>query len=283
MFAIAFPSFWLVLAWATITAITYVVLSLTVGSGLDLSGSDLRVLVARLAALYAVAVGLSFVVRFERTTRRAATKRERRLQQERIELSQAIHDTTGQSAYMIGLGIDAAMQAVGDENEELTAILEATSLMSKAAIWQLRHPIDMGGIFDGRDLGRTLDSHVSTFVAVTSVPTELTQNGSEPPLSTEIKSQLFTVAHNALTNAFRHAEASKVWVELDFRLHDVRLSVSDDGKGLPDDYEERGHGLANMRTLAERLGGRLVVETSGPDGGARLTCVMPLVRGREET
>ena len=58
-------------------------------------------------------------------------ERERALQRERIELSQAIHDTTAQSAYLIGLGIDAAKQVAGDSNEELTARLEATSRLSK--------------------------------------------------------------------------------------------------------------------------------------------------------
>ena len=197
-------------------------------------------------------------------------------------LSQAIHDTTAQSAYMIGLGIDAAKQVAGDSNEELTARLEATSLLSKTAIWQLRHPIDMGRIFDGRELGWTLDSHVATFTSVTSVSAELTQNGVEPPISIEAKSLLFTIAHNALTSAFRHAKASRVLIELDFGRHTLRLSVSDDGVGLPDDYEERGQGFENMRTYAERLGGRLIVESRGPVGGARVTCVMPLGRGEQE-
>ena len=71
-------------------------------------------------------------------------------------------------------------------------------------------------------------------------------------------------------------------VELDFGEDDVSLSVSDDGVGLPEDYAERGHGFANMRTDAERLGGRLVVEPLGPAGGARVTCVTPLVRNRKE-
>ena len=33
------------------------------------------------------------------------------------------------------------------------------------------------------------------------------------------------------------------------------MSVSDDGIGLPDDFEERGHGFRNMSTDAERMGG----------------------------
>ena len=282
LFVVVFTSLRLGLAWTTMTAGIYVLVCLEVGPGLDFVAGHEKELLVRVAAMYALVSYVGLVARFERTKKQAALERERALQRDRVEFSQAVHDTAAQSAYMIGLGIDAARQIAGDSNEELTAGLEATSLLSKAAVWELRHPIDMGRIFDGRQLGRTLDSHVSTFTMVTSVPAELTQNGLEPPLSTGAKSQLFTVAHNALTNAFRHAEASKVLVELDFGRHEVRLSVSDDGKGLPDDYEQRGHGFSNMRAVAERLGGRLDVETSGPDGGAKVTCVMPLGRNAKE-
>ncbi len=140
----------------------------------------------------------------------------------------------------------------------------------------------MGRIFEGRDLGWTLDSHVAAYRSITSVSAELTENGVEPPLSVEVRSLLFTIAHNALANAFRHAGASRVLVELDFGRDELRLSVSDDGVGLPDEYEERGHGFANMREYARRLGGRLIVEPRGPDGGASVTCVMPLARGERE-
>ena len=282
LFVLVFSSLWLGLAWATMTAAVYTIVCLTVGLGLDLVAGDEKVLLARLAAMYALVLCVSLIVRFERMRRQAAVEGERRLQQERIELSHSIHDTTAQSAYMIGLGIDAAKKLAGDSNEELAARLEATSRLSKTAIWQLRHPIDMGRIFDGRELGGVLDSHVATFTSVTSVAAELTQNGVEPPLGTEAKSVLFTIAHNALTNAFRHAEASRVLVGLDFGEHELRMSVSDDGVGLPGDYEERGHGFANMRADAERLGGRLVVESRGPDGGASVACVMPLGRRGQE-
>ena len=71
-------------------------------------------------------------------------------------------------------------------------------------------------------------------------------------------------------------------VELDFGRDELRLSVSDDGVGLPDDYEERGHGFENMRAYAGRLGGRLIVEPRGSVGGASVTCVMPLAREEQE-
>ncbi len=161
-------------------------------------------LLARFAAMYALVLCVSQVVRFERTRRQAAVEREDELQRERIELSQTIHDTATQTAFMIGLGIDAAKQVVGDSNEEIAARLDVTSQLSKTAVWQLRHPIDMGRIFEGSELGWTLNSHVATFRTITS--------------------------------------------------------VSDDGVGLPDRYEGRGHGFANMRAYARRLGGRLIIE-----------------------
>ena len=266
----------------TAVAVFYLLMSLFVGDGIDMAARDEKPLFARIVVMYAVVAAVNLISRFERTRWRAAVQREQALQRERVELSRSIHDTTAQSAYMIGLGIDAAKQLAGDSNEELTARLEGTSLLSKTAIWQLRHPIDMGRIFDGRELGRTLGSHVATFTQVTSVPAELVRNGVEPPLSVEARRLLFSIAHNALTNAFRHAEAGRVLVELDFGKDSLRLSVADDGIGLPGDYAERGHGFANMRADAARLGGRLSVEPQGAAGGASVTCVAPLARSREE-
>ena len=281
-FAAVFTSALLNLTWTTITASIYVGVSLTVGSGMAFDGTNEKMLFSRVLAMFGVVLVVNFITRFQRRRAIAAMEREGELQRERIELSQAIHDTAAQTAFMIGLGIDAARQVAGDSNEELTARLDATSRLSKTAVWQLRHPIDMGRIFEGSELGWTLDSHVATFSTITSVSAELTQNGVEPPLSVEARSLLFTIVHNALTNALRHAGASRVLVELDFGQDELRLSVSDDGVGLPGDYEERGHGFANMRAYAGRLGGRLIVESTGPVGGASVACVMPLGRGGKE-
>ena len=249
---------------------------------MDVLANDEEILLIRVAGMYLVVVVVNLISRVERIRRLEAVAREQELQRERIEFSHAVHDTTAQSAYMIGLGIDAVKQLVGDSNEEVRTRLEATSMLSKTAIWQLRHPIDVGRIFDGWALGRTLESHVSIFTQLTSVRADLVRHGVEPPLSVEARNVLFSMAHNALTNAFRHAEASRVLVELDFGEESLRLTVSDDGIGLPTDYAERGHGFANMRADAQRLGGRLVVEPQGSAGGTSVTCVMPMARHRTE-
>ena len=276
--AVLFTSFRLNLVWVTMASLVYVAISLTVGDGIDTEAGDEKALLARIAVMYAVVAAVNLATRFERMRWRQAVERERALQRERVELSQAIHDTAAQSAYMIGLGIDTAKALAGDANPELTATLEATSRLSRSTIWELRHPINMGGIYEGKELSRALRSHAASFTNVTSVPVEMTHTGVEPPLSIEARSVFFSIAHNALTNAYRHAEANRVAIDLEFAEEDSRLSVLDDGTGLPDDYAERGNGFANMSRAAGRLGGRLIVEQRGAMGGATVTCVIPRER-----
>ena len=103
----------------------------------------------------------------------------------------------------------------------------------------------------------------------------MTQSGTEPALATEMRARLFSIAHNALTNAFLHARPDRVEVRLEFDAAQVRLSVSDDGVGLPDDYAERGRGYQGMKADAERIGGMLTVESGEGRGGTSITCVVP--------
>ncbi len=275
LFAVVFTSFWLGLAWTTLTAVAYALVCFTVDSGFDLGAGHEKALVARLAAMYALVLGLSLIIRFERIRWQTAVSRERQARQERIALSQTLHDTTAQTAYMIGLGIHRAKEIAGESNEELVAALDATSALSRSAMWEMRGPIDAGHILEGRELGRVLWSHCATFERITAVPTEMSQSGTEPPLATETRTGLFSIAHNALTNAFLHARPGRVEVRLSFEADRIRLSVSDDGVGLPEGYSERGRGFSGMRAYAEQMGGELIVESVEGSGGATITCVIP--------
>ena len=275
VFAYVFTSPRFVLPWTTLVAVIYSVLSFTVEPTLDIAGKEEQHLFYRLLVLYAVAAVVSIIAGLERESRRKGLERERELQRQRIELSQTIHDTTAQWAYMVGLGVERAMELADETQEDLRARLGLVAELSRSAMWELRHPIDGGQIFRGEELGQVLEAHAATFTTITSVPAELAPRGPEPPLSIIARSLLFSIAHNALTNVIRHAGASRVVIGLDCDGEELRLSVSDDGIGLPEDYEVRGHGFRNMRADAERMGGSLEVESDGDGGGTTVTCVVP--------
>ena len=286
IFAAVCTSFKVSFAGATVVAGLYVALSLTTEPGAVLEVKDQAALFTRIITMYAVVAAVNLVSRFEqvrssfdRARRRQAVERERQLQQERIELSQTIHNTIAQSAYLIGLGLETAIEMVdaqkGENHNDLTAKLEATLSLSKSTMWELRHPIDVGAIFEGWELTRVLRSHASTFTTITSIPTEVVQSGAEPLLSTVTRRLLFSIAHNAMTNALRHSQASRITIHLVFDNDLIRLSVSDDGVGLPDNYEDRGHGFSNMRTDAQRIGGWLEAGPSKSGPGTTITCIIP--------
>ena len=273
MFAWVFAAPRLVLPWTTLVAVIYTVLSVAVEPGMDYSAREEQHLFYRIMILYAISGAVSLMTGFERERRRRGLERERELQRQRIEISQNIHDTTAQWAYMVSLGVEGALELVEESQQALVAKLRLAAELSRSAMWDLRHPIDGGQIFRGDELGDVLEAHAATFTVITSVPAEFEQRGREPPLSIIARSLLFSIAHNALTNVIRHARASRVVVGLDCDDEQVRLSVCDDGVGLPDDYEGRGHGFRNMRADAERMGGRLEVESGG--SGTTVTCVVP--------
>ena len=275
VFAYVFTSPRLVLPWTTLVAAIYSALSFAVEPTLDLAGKEEQHLFYRLVALYAVSAAVSIIAGLERESRRKGLERERELQRQRIEISQTIHDTTAQWAYMIGLGVEGAMELADESQEALKAKLRLVAELSRSAMWELRHPIDGGQIFRGEELGDVLEAHAATFTVITSVPAELVQRGREPPLSVIDRSLLFSIAHNALTNVIRHAGAGEVVIGFECDGEELRLSVSDDGIGLPDGYEAKGHGFRNMRADAERMGGRLEVTSDGDGGGTTVTCVVP--------
>ena len=274
-FAVLFSSFKLSMSWVSIAAIVYVTVSLAVPPGIDFESKDEKVLFLRIMTMYGVVAAVSLISRVERVRRREAVERERELQQERVELSQTIHDTIAQSAYMIDLGVESAMDLVDDSHQELISKLQATHSLSKSSLWELRHPIESGAIFDGRELHRVLRSHAAAFTTITSIPAGLVVHGDEPPLPAITRRLLFSVAHNAMTNAFRHAHPTRVDIALRFDRAELSMSVSDDGIGLPPDYEDRGHGFRNMKADVHRLGGALEA-SSAPNGrGTIITCLVP--------
>ena len=274
-FATTFTSLRLNLLWVAVVALIYVALCVLIPPGISLEEQQDKVLFYRVGGLYAVMGLVNLIISVERTRRRDAVERERELHRQRIEISQTIHDTTAQWAYLIGLGIEAAAKIGDRSNREQIEKLDATAKLSKFVMWELRHPIDGGQIFQGKNLNQVLRAHASTFTTITSVPAKFMQTGDEPPLSTVVRSLLFSIAHNALTNAFRHARAESVTLSLEFRAESLRMSVVDDGIGLPEDFADKGHGFRNMRADAERMGGRLDVGRGASGCGTAVTCVVP--------
>jgi signal transduction histidine kinase len=99
-----------------------------------------------------------------------------------------------------------------------------------------------------------------------------------PPLPAAVEVAAYRIAQEAITNAVRHAGASRCEVrfDLDEGAGLLRLEVIDDGRGIGEDRGV-GVGLSSMRERAEELGGTCVVEPV-PTGGTRVRAELPWQR-----
>ena len=284
-------------AIVTVVAGVYVAMSVVMDSGVDTSflfNGDQKVLLVRVVSMFAVVVVGNLMTRIERERRRQALaaerarmeentrlqrraeEAERRVQSERIRISHEIHDGAAQSAYVLSLGLETSRQLAGD-NLALRDRLGALHAQSKQALWELRYPINLGPLFEGRSLPQILNDHVDNFRAITSIPTTFSARGPERSLPAVTKQRVFSVAHNALTNIYRYAQASNVMVDLAYDTEALKLSVSDDGVGLntAEVAASSGHGLRNMRQVGEELGGTLDISSS-PEEGTTIILSLPL-------
>jgi len=93
----------------------------------------------------------------------------------------------------------------------------------------------------------------------------------------ETETHLFRIAQEALTNIARHAEAARVTIQLALEDKNIRLSIVDDGKGLPAEESALppSLGMVGMRARARQCGGELNVSAAQPHG-VRIEAVVPV-------
>jgi signal transduction histidine kinase len=97
-----------------------------------------------------------------------------------------------------------------------------------------------------------------------------------PPL---VRDEVYRIACEGLRNAFRHAQASRIEVEIRYGQRQFRLRVADNGKGIDKTVLSTGeraghHGLPGMNERAQLAGGKLSV-WSKLDSGTEIDLTIP--------
>ncbi len=106
----------------------------------------------------------------------------------------------------------------------------------------------------------------------------MTTDGQPRVLRSLVRDEAYLVAREAVINAFRHAQASKIEVEVGYASRNFRVMVRDNGCGIDSQLlriGREGHwGLPGMRERAEKIGGKLNV-LSGVDAGTEMVLSVP--------
>jgi two-component system, NarL family, sensor histidine kinase UhpB len=191
---------------------------------------------------------------------------------ERLRVARELHDEIGQSLTAVALRAERAAGELPTQEPALREIVDTVhhSLDDVRRIVRELRPEALD------DLG-LIDALISLCLRMERqgairVAREL--QGGLPSLSPEAELVVYRVAQEALTNAFRHAQATQVRVSLRRAptggdLVNVVLRVADDGCGLPVPLTARAGGLDGMRERAILIGAELEIDSS-PEAGVEV-------------
>jgi two-component system NarL family sensor kinase len=245
----------------------------------DLTGRDHDVLadIARHAGAVTQAVRLTRDLHASRRDLIQAREEERR------RLLRDLHDSVGTTLAAVALGLQTTRGMIAHESLPARAMLTRLGDELQGAIadirrlaYELRPPVldQLGLVTSVREYAATLASRVTDATGrqpVLAVTIETPETLPALPAAVEVAA--YRIVCEALTNVARHANAHRATVRIEAE-HDLVVSVSDDGRGLPR-RTHTGVGLASMTERAAELGGQCVVRTQRP-AGTLVRAVLPL-------
>lgn len=194
-------------------------------------------------------------------------------EEERRRIRRDLHDSLGPTLAGLRLQLGALRRTLRQDPEEAERRIDELSDDVAAAtgeirrlVYDLRPPmLDEFGLVGAL---RNLRVPAEGLAYTVDAPDML------PPLPAALEVAVYRIAVEALHNVARHAQAGHCSVRLELAESVVRLTVTDDGRGLPADPVD-GVGLASMRERAAELGG-VVDVVSAPERGTHVTATIPL-------
>jgi signal transduction histidine kinase len=233
---------------------------------------DLRLLddLARPIAVAAHAAALTRDLQHSRESLVIAREEERR------RIRRDLHDGLGPALAGVAFGIDAARNTLRRDPAatdlalaEIKTEVQASLGDVRRLVYDLRPPaLDRLGVVPAiEEYAARLRERTPLQIAVSAADL--------PPLSAAVEVAAYRIVTEALTNVVRHSRAGRSSVVLTAVDGRLRLTVTDDGAGLPDGGLSPGVGVTAMTERAEEIGGTCLV-LPGAEGGTAVVAELPL-------
>jgi signal transduction histidine kinase len=206
--------------------------------------------------------------------------------EERARIARELHDIVAHAMSVMVLQVGAVRHRLPEPLAEERDALRAVEQTGRTALSEMRRLLGaLGPEGEPADLAPQpgldrLDALVEE-VRRAGLPVRLRREGEPFPLPRPVDLSAYRIAQEGLTNALKHARASKAEVTVGYAPGEVQIEVRDDGHG-PGASDGLGHGLVGVRERVKIYGGAM---TAGPvpGGGFVLKARLPVAAEAQRT
>ncbi len=203
--------------------------------------------------------------------------------QEHRRIARELHDGLGQELAVAKIVLDSALQqepapAIRRACTEAIAIIDR-AIQQVRSMSHLLHP----PLLDEVGLLSAISWYVDGLAERSGIETSLHVEPQDfPRLTPDLETAIFRIVQEALTNVFRHAAASQVWITLAQRGVQTAVTVRDNGRGIGAKIaelqpESLGVGIRGIKQRAKEFGGELRVSNANPGTVVEVVIPSPIV------
>ncbi|MEM9629795.1 MAG: GAF domain-containing sensor histidine kinase [Pseudomonadota bacterium] len=199
------------------------------------------------------------------------------LEQERQRIGMDLHDQTLADLTRLNHSLRRLRNRPmipGDALNQLTDDLEVSLQELRSIIEDARPSVLQLFGFD-QGIEALLERAVASQPRAIDVHYADTTDGAGNDLQETLQIALFRITQEAVNNAIKHADASRIDVSLSLKDGSLCLSVSDDGRGLPDEDADHLGGIENMRTRATLISAEFYIAPCTKMPGTCVRVILP--------
>ncbi|HMZ49975.1 MAG TPA: sensor histidine kinase, partial [Flavobacteriales bacterium] len=214
---------------------------------------------------------------------RLRINRRMQLEEVRTRLSRDLHDDIGSTLSSINI-LTSLARKKAEAGDVEGAAASLTGISERSQRLQRNMSDIVWSVDPDRDSLEELLVRMREFGASVLEPKEITyrfdaQGDHSTALPPMVKSNLYLIFKEAVNNAAKHAQATAVSVAISYRNNRLKMTIADNGRGLPDSNgasrAHGGNGLRNMRKRAEEMNAELHMDST-PEKGTTIDLVIPL-------
>jgi PAS domain S-box-containing protein len=207
----------------------------------------------------------------------AEQERQAAILKERARLARDVHDTLAQGFTGVILQMEAAEEALFDENPDAAVQrVRRAREIARESLGEARRSVHAlrPQALDKSGFAEALQSMLKNTTAGTSLRTSFCSEGEPMILPANVEETMLRIGQEALSNALKHAHPTEFHIRLCFKSDAVRLEFFDNGKGFVVGQTNGGVGLLGMKERAEQIGATLTI-SSEPGKGTKIIAVSP--------